>query len=218
MEPPHRSKTALTFFALLLDGAGLHAGLLALFQRQRPGARVGLGVALGPRALGVTALRVWWRRWCSGWLGYKISSTGGGSGAGNEISSGGGKKREKLFGAWEKANPPEIGGSGSYGLGQWSGTHTHTHTFMFRHAQTSTRNIGLSEWFSEFSSTNIFLTTLKKLIRNAKFQNDLSEHTGDERRARVVWYGWLNARMKSASWKGFFRFAGWYPPPWNCNK
>lgn len=106
MEPPHRSKTALTFFALLLDGAGLHAGLLALFQRQRPGARVGLGVALGPRALGVTALRVCWRRWCSGWLGYKISSTGGGSGAGNEISSGGGKKKRKVIWSVRKGESP----------------------------------------------------------------------------------------------------------------
>lgn len=106
MEPPHRSKNALTFFALLLDGAGLHAGLLALFQRQRPGARVGLGVALGPRALGVTALRVCWRRWCSGWLGYKISSTGGGSGAGNEISSGGGKKKRKVIWSVRKGESP----------------------------------------------------------------------------------------------------------------
>lgn len=59
MEPPHRSKNALTFFALLLDGASLDAGLFALLQRQRPGAGVGLGVTLCPGSLGVPALRVY---------------------------------------------------------------------------------------------------------------------------------------------------------------
>lgn len=49
---------AAGFFALLLDGASLDAGLFALLQRQRPGAGVGLGVTLCPGSLGVPALRV----------------------------------------------------------------------------------------------------------------------------------------------------------------
>lgn len=47
---------AARFLALLLDGLGLLAGGgVSLLERQRPGAGVGLGVALGPRALSVAA-------------------------------------------------------------------------------------------------------------------------------------------------------------------
>lgn len=59
------------FFTLLLDGAGLHAGCFALLQGQRSGAGVGFGIALGPRSLGVAALRI-----------LRLLSSGGGVGFG----------------------------------------------------------------------------------------------------------------------------------------